>query len=268
MIKLKSLISELYPKTAKFGLGTVDSNGGVHFKEFSKDYVMTMTHGAAGLPMSRNRFRYNNGKVEWTDRPTGEIKSITSNYLTRKGYNVECNKGYWDNEDYDIPDRRYDDIDESVTTTKFVPPKEKENREGRFWWLSPEGKFYGVTHESHINWARNYLINSLHMSPEQIDRWKDVQNNSQGEINTDEIKSSPYYILLAMGWLRVGLYDDWLGDGDKETIIDYDYKRGENPPPFILKKIKDLAIEKGIKWMKRDRERRVIKIDENSSYEN
>lgn len=126
---------------------------------------------------------------------------------------------------------------------KFIRPSVPENLSGNFWWLSPEGKFYSVASESHIKWARDYLTKIMHLEIEP--------------------GVSPYHILIDLGWMRVGIYEDWLGSGEKESVMEYDCKRDTTPPTSLLKKIKILAREKGILWMKRDREKQVSPIDEN-----
>lgn len=124
----------------------------------------------------------------------------------------------------------------------FIRPSTSENLSGKFWWLSPEGKFYGVGGESHIKWAQDYLTRDMQLS-----------------IKPD---ASPYHMLINMGWMRIGIYEDWLGSGEKESVMEYDCKRDATPPTSLLKKIKILAREKGILWMKRDREKQVSPIDE------
>jgi hypothetical protein len=144
---------------------------------------------------------------------------------------------------------------ESINTTKFIPPSQSENRNGRFWWLSPEGKFYSVEGQAHNAWARNYLINDLHKSPEEVDSYK---NSPIGNLD-----NSPYHKLISDGWMRIGIYeDDDLGTYEKEKVVEYDYKRGMNPLSSQIKRIKDLGIEKGAKWIKRDRDKKTLPIDE------
>lgn len=246
--------SKTFSDDSRFGLGAIDSNGHINFKEHRRDIFSSQTHGNLN-PYGRWRFRYNGGEIDWTDSPGKEQEDIVLNYFSKKGWPI-TDQYYVYSDDYDI-----DESIQTTTSNKFVPPTEKENREGKFWWMSPEGKFYNVSNNSHIHWARRYLVNDLHMSPEDVDAWtKGIYNN--GTINTSTKNESPYYTLLNMGWLRIGIYEDWLGDGDKERIIEYDYKRNENPPPSIIKKIKDFAMEKGIKWMKRDRANRLTPVNE------
>jgi len=135
----------------------------------------------------------------------------------------------------------------SLIELKFIPPSQPESREGSFWWMSPEGKFYSVEGQSHVDWARNYLINSLKLSPLDVDKWK-----------TDKHGNSPYYQLLNLGWARIGIYKD----GD-EKVIDYDYEKGRQISNHLLKQIKDLGIEKGATGVKRDRDTRTLPIYEN-----
>ena len=139
---------------------------------------------------------------------------------------------------------------------KFVEPSVPENRNGLFWWLSPQGKFYSVQHETHGNWARNYLINDMGKSPEEVDSWQKYR-----EMGDPEKYNAPYYVLIGMGWLRIGIYEDWLGD-EKVKFIEYDGKRGEEPSLLQLRKIREMGIEKGAKYMKNDRTKKETRIDE------
>ena len=142
---------------------------------------------------------------------------------------------------------------------KFIPPKQRESTEGSFWWLSPEGKFYPVPSQSHGDWARNYLIKDVGLSLEEVDGWKNLKNLTSRE----RVYESPYYVLINMGWMRVGTYQDWIDDEYIEKVIEYDNKKGNIPSTFLVRKIKDLAIKKGIKWIRSDQSKKIDKIYEN-----
>ena len=95
MIRLKSLIREIEDKPGIFGLGTVDSHGVVYFKKFPSDYLDTMSHNSAGIPMYKDRFRYDDGWVEWTDVPTKQSRIAVENYLAKQHLKFDRHSSYW-----------------------------------------------------------------------------------------------------------------------------------------------------------------------------
>ncbi len=99
MIKLKSIILEMNPNNGVYGLGVVDLHGVVHFKKLTDDEVGSKTHGQVGLPGSRDRFRYFDGVVGWTDKPSEpEVKIAVENFLSKHNYPFKRHMGYFGDE--------------------------------------------------------------------------------------------------------------------------------------------------------------------------
>jgi hypothetical protein len=97
MIRLKSLICEVYSSEARFGLGAVASNGAVDFKEYSRDLFGSQIHGKGGTPYGRNTFRYADGIIDWSDgHPDKEVKHAIETYLQRKGFPFKKHTSYYD----------------------------------------------------------------------------------------------------------------------------------------------------------------------------
>lgn len=99
----EDLVSESKTKNV-FGLGTVDPNGVVYFKKFPPEDLPKLTHMSSHLPIHKDRFRYDDGWVEWTDRPTRESKIAVENYLFKNHLPFEKHSSYWGNEDYENDD--------------------------------------------------------------------------------------------------------------------------------------------------------------------
>ena len=87
MIRLGDILeSFFYPEDARFGIGAVDANDAVHFKEISRDTFGTQAHGMETNPWGRCRFRYKNGEVEWSDCawPSKDVQHRVENELARR----------------------------------------------------------------------------------------------------------------------------------------------------------------------------------------
>ena len=103
-------IKKTYSPDARFGLGDVAANGGVDFKEFSRDTFGDQIHGRMGNPRGYNTFRYASGIIDWSNgHPSNELKDIVNSYLEKRGFPVEKHVSY-----YDIFGKPDDDIDESI----------------------------------------------------------------------------------------------------------------------------------------------------------
>lgn len=96
MIKLKTLIFETASSAQVCGLGIVDSHGVVHFKQLTDTEVGTKTHSQVGLPVSRDRFRYFDGTVGWTDTPSDpDVKIAVQDFLAKHNYPFKRHMGYF-----------------------------------------------------------------------------------------------------------------------------------------------------------------------------
>ena len=103
-------IKKTYSPDSRFGLGVVSANGGVDFKEFSRDTFGDQIHGRMGNPGGANTFRYADGIVDWSNgHPSNELKDIVNSYLEKRGFPVKKHVSY-----YDIFGKPDDDIDESI----------------------------------------------------------------------------------------------------------------------------------------------------------
>jgi hypothetical protein len=94
------VINETYSNDARFGLGAIDSNGHINFKEHNRDTFSSQTHGNLN-PYGRWRFRYSGGEIDWTDAPEKEQEHIVLNYFTKKGWPV-TDQYYVYADDYDV----------------------------------------------------------------------------------------------------------------------------------------------------------------------
>jgi hypothetical protein len=108
MILLKSLIENWkpYPPDARFGIGAVDSNAAVHFKEISRDTFGNQVHGAETNPWGRYRFRYMNGEVQWSDCPwpPKEVIHRVNDKLEKLGLKVDKHTSIFTSSDEDLSD--------------------------------------------------------------------------------------------------------------------------------------------------------------------
>ncbi len=103
MIQPKSNLLEVEISDGICGLGVVDAYDVVHFKQLSRNDVETKTHQQVGLPGSRDRFRYFNGIVGWTDAPSSpDAKLAIEEFLAKHNYPFKKHIGYFG-----------DDIDEN-----------------------------------------------------------------------------------------------------------------------------------------------------------
>lgn len=83
----------------KAGIGAIGSNDEVKFREVPWDTLAKQMHGMNGNPFGRSRFKYIDGKVEWTDqtRPDEEQQTLVNNYLERRGFPVTKHVSVYDN---------------------------------------------------------------------------------------------------------------------------------------------------------------------------
>ena len=235
MIRLKSLLCESKPKDPLFGLGIVDSQGVVTFKLFPIDTDSAMTHHSAGLPPSRERFRYDDGYVEWTDRPSKEAKIAVENYLDKKGLPFEQHSSFWDNQDYN------DDNEEDIYNFRVEESVEPSVIEGsKFYWMTPDGEFYEVKYGNHYNWAQRYLGIDLKMN-----------------VN-DPRYDDAYGTMYQMGWIRLGVSNF----SPQSNWLAYNYDTSNPPSQKKIKYLKDFAIESGVHELIDDARRRRTPIDE------
>lgn len=82
----------------KFGLGAVDSQDAVIFKEYPIDTFGSQIHGKGGTPYGRYTFRYKDGIIDWSNgHPPQDVKDTIETYLRRRGYQIKTHTSYYDN---------------------------------------------------------------------------------------------------------------------------------------------------------------------------
>ena len=141
-------INEIYPSDARFGLGNVDSNGVVNFKEYSRDIFGSQIHGKDGTPYGRNTFRYVDGIVDWSDgHPEKEIKDTVETYLERGGYPFKKHISYYDKlgqSDDNIDEIYYDKLsdDEKMANAELyfsIGQEDDETTSKSYCWIWSKG---------------------------------------------------------------------------------------------------------------------------------
>ena len=105
---------------------------------------------------------------------------------------------------------------------------------GRGWWMSSNGEIYGLKGKSHPEWAERYLT---------------FVNRS--------VSSFPVDKMFRDGWIRLLL----LPYTSETSILSYQYYYNR-PSSTTLKRIKDFALEHGIKIIMDSKEGRYYPLDE------
>jgi len=224
MIRLKSLICEVYSSEARFGLGAVASNGAVDFKEYSRDLFGSQIHGKGGTPYGRNTFRYADGIIDWSDgHPDKEVKHAIETYLQRKGFPFKKHTSYYDKfgPSDDLPSN---DLGESQL--KRLVKKITLLLEGRLrgeWWFEDGQAVYAdgdtgdINHEGRvIDALRREILDALGVdagnhdyAPDFNDVKDEIIQNIGDELNAEELEA-------------------WKNDEFAEVVISYLKRKGDS----------------------------------------
>jgi hypothetical protein len=132
------IVKEINQKTEICGLGVVDSNDVVHFKKLTDDEVGRMTHNQVGLPGSRDRFRYFNGTVGWTDTPSSkDVKIAVENFLARHNYPFRRHMGYFGDDVDENYRKDYSSDDKDLENQKYfnIGQEDPETTAKSFCWI-------------------------------------------------------------------------------------------------------------------------------------
>ncbi len=131
-----------------FGLGTVSGNGVVYFKKLPPKSLSTATHSSVGLPVYKDRFRYDDGFVEWTDIPYEESRIAVENYLAKRHLPFKEHSSYWGTDDvYGKPDDKNFGLEESIKKSqlkqliKEIITILKEGMNGEWWFQDGQAVF-------------------------------------------------------------------------------------------------------------------------------
>jgi len=126
------------PNNGVYGLGVVDLHGVVHFKKLTDDEVGSKTHGQVGLPGSRDRFRYFDGVVGWTDKPSEpEVKVAVENFLAKYNYPFKRHMGYFGDDIDETYRKDYSSDDYSAENDEYfkIGQEDEETTANSFCWI-------------------------------------------------------------------------------------------------------------------------------------
>lgn len=216
MIKLKTLIFETVSSSQVYGLGIVDSHGVVHFKQLTDAEVGTKTHSQVGLPGARDRFRYFDGIVGWTDTPSDpDVKIAVQDFLEKHNYPFKRHMGYFG-----------DTVDENISTIKLRTFINEAKLRGEWWFqdgqaVFADGDVGDMNHENYVIEALSReILESLgaDVSGEVVGNFKEYKDEIFQEVgdqfNEDEKElwaSELYQQALALFIKRTSpeIYEKW-----------------------------------------------------------
>lgn len=240
MIKLKSLIESLFYESDK-GRGYYDSMSDDEHDVLSNDYFSV---GQSSDEAMRKSYCW-----IWQKSTQSIDARMGGTHSSNFGYTVKdyTYSGWYDPETNNIsfvfPDSELrklgtrrpteEDIPETVyrkLINKFGKRKPKflvfelysDATSYPYFWMDPQDNFHRLSGMNHSEWAIRHL-------------------NRPG-IN----KQNVHKVMFKLGWIRIGM-----GDFNDQSMIEYHYS-GIKPGRNRVKKIEDLGIEHGAKWIRDD----------------